>query len=123
MVPSLHIAPQVASFRAPITAQLSSQVTDSQIRLIILALIGVAVLLGLLTIWYAIHTSPRRRQRLAARTRAARAATQPEPTPAEVAAARRAFDAPQATAAQRTPTAEELDDAWVNLTGPTSHDR
>lgn len=46
-------------------AQLSTSVSDDQIRLIIIALLVVAVLLAILTIWYFVKTSPSRRVRAA----------------------------------------------------------
>ena len=90
--------------------QSTSEITDDQLRLIVVALLGVAALLALLTIWYAVHTSPRRRERVAqarARMRAAQRAqaeadrrSQPSP-----------FDDPAVIEAQ-------ADADWMQLTGP-----
>ncbi len=45
----------------PLFAQLSTSVTDDRIRMIIVALLVVAALLAITTIWFFVHTSPRRR--------------------------------------------------------------
>ncbi len=45
----------------PLFAQLSTSVTDDRIRMIIVALLVVAGLLAITTIWFFVHTSPRRR--------------------------------------------------------------
>lgn len=114
-------------------AQLSTSVSDDQIRLIIVALLVVAVLLALLTTWYAVRTSPRRRVRVAqvrrgtaaGRTPGAPAAGRPA-TPGSSAAAPgsppRSGLAPEpdrsAGGGRSEPAVPPDDDEWTRLTAP-----
>lgn len=107
-------------------AQLSTSVSDDQIRLIIIALLVVAVLLAILTIWYFVKTSPSRRVRVAQARRqsgspkqGARAADAPSGAPAG--SARTANPQTGASGATR-PDEVVIDvddgDEWDRLTAP-----
>lgn len=121
---------------AAVFAQLSTSVTDDQIRLVIIALIVVAALLGATTIWYFLHTSPRRRAaaaaELAARSRQG-GAVRPERSVGSPAVpdgeASSASSAPSPTAYPGTGEVEPArhdaigdssidDDEWMRLTAP-----
>lgn len=104
-------------------AQLSTSVSDDQIRLIILALLVVAVLLAALTIWYFVKTSPSRRVRAAKARRQANGQGR-----AAGAATGAAADATRPAAAAQTAQpavrpdviVDEVDDGdeWDRLTAP-----
>ncbi len=91
-------------------AQSTSSVTDDQIRAIIYALLGVALFLGILTAWYFVHTSPRRRMRAAA----ARPAT---------ARAAPVDDRPEQPPDATVPTSVDEDEEWLRLTAPAPRPR
>lgn len=100
-------------------AQLSTSVSDDQIRLIIVALLVVAVLLAILTIWYFVKTSPSRRVR-AAQARRQSAAARPGTNSGPQSAA-----APSSVRHEAPPVADPVadtfaDDAaeWDRLTAP-----
>ena len=105
-------------------AQLSTSVSDDQIRLIIIALLVVAVLLAALTTWYFVKTSPTRRVRAAqARRQAAgpnRAATSGAAAGAVAGTARPTAEHSTAQTAQPSASAmgAEDDDEWDRLTAP-----
>jgi len=106
-------------------AQLSTSVSDDQIRLIILALLVVAVLLAALTIWYFVKTSPSRRVRAAKARRQAngqgRAAVAGAASGAAAGATRPATAAQTARSAVRPDVIiDEVDDGdeWDRLTAP-----
>ena len=107
-------------------AQLSTSVSDDQIRLIIIALLVVAVLLAALTIWYFVKTSPSRRVRAA---QARRQTTASRQGAGRAAAAGAASGASAGSGASRptAPTAMRPDevlidvdegDEWDRLTAP-----
>ncbi len=111
-------------------AQLSTSVSDGQIRLIIMALLAVAFLLALLTTWYAIKTSPHKRVRAAQARRApgpagdGRAApgatpgsSATRPAAAQPTAARPTGVADQPRPAEPTTVVDD-DDEWTRLTAP-----
>lgn len=98
-------------------AQLSTSVSDDQIRLIILALLAVAALLAVLTVWYFVKTSPRRRVQAAQIRRAAPGQTQPVARPAQ-AASTGATAVAGAADHYGVPLGQDEDDEWTRLTGP-----
>jgi hypothetical protein len=103
-----------------VIAQLSTSVSDDQIRLIIVALLVVALLLALLTTWYAIRTSPQRRVR-AAQARRGTAGAPPGATRSST--VNLPGDAPAGLTGdgpEQRPTADQVadDDEWMRLTAP-----
>ena len=105
----------------PQFGQLSSSVTDDRIRFTIWALLGVAALLGLSTVWFFVHTSPRRRARSAS-LQSGRpqfetgVAPEARPLPVESTQVRD----PLAVATDVADVGGENDDDadWLRLTGP-----
>lgn len=105
-------------------AQLSTSVSDDQIRMIIIALLVVAVLLAALTIWYFVKTSPSRRVR-AAQARRNGAASRQRPATAGAPAGGAARPAPAesergdvTTAGVAEPMSGDDADEWDRLTAP-----
>lgn len=100
-------------------AQLSTSVSDDQIRLIILALLAVAFLLAALTAWYFVKTSPRRRVQAAQARRAAPGQARPaaampgRPMPSPVTGSTTV-----AGAAGHNGSPVDEDDEWTRLTAP-----
>lgn len=105
-----------------VIAQLSTSVSDDQIRLIIVALLVVAVLLALLTTWYAVKTSPRRRVRVAQARRGAADARSAPPvrnTPAATPSRPPDEERSRHTAGHgEPPDGLPDDDEWTRLTAP-----
>lgn len=111
-----------------VLAQLSTSVSDDQIRLIIIALLVVAVLLALVTVWYFVKTSPSRRVR-AARARREAATGRPAAGAATGAAAAGTAAAGQQPSSVPGDSFEtiraddivegaDVDDEWDRLTAP-----
>lgn len=102
-------------------AQLSTSISDDQIRLIILALLAVAFLLAALTVWYFVRTSPRRRAQAAQ----ARRAVSGQPRRVGAASARPTPDPSTgsttvagAAGHNGSPVGHDEDDEWTRLTAP-----
>ena len=99
-------------------AQLSTSVSDDQIRLIILALLAVAALLAVLTVWYFVKTSPRRRVQAAQIRRAAPGQTRPAAARSAPAAPTGATPVAGAADLYGAPLPHDEDDEWTRLTAP-----
>lgn len=103
-------------------AQLSTSVSDDQIRLIIIALLVVAVLLAVLTIWYFVKTSPSRRVRAAQARRQTTAPKQSGAASGAAAGATRAGATRSGAVGAIRPDDVVIDvddgDEWDRLTAP-----